>query len=108
MLSYKILSYVSLLMIFSLGYFIGELLVKKYGNKKDVKFLNYTRIVLFVSSFCMFVWLLLNKELFHWNFDIATGESVDHYSTYGRCIVYIIIALISNVVSYIVAKNRKE
>lgn len=108
MLSYKILSYVSLLMIFSLGYFIGEILVKKYGNKRDVKFLKYARIVLFVSSFCMFVWLLLNKELFHWNFDIATGEPVDHYSTYGRCVVYIIIALISNALSYIIAKNRKK
>ncbi len=108
MISYKVLSFVSWLMIFSIGYLIGELLVKKFGNKKDIKFLFYARILLFVISFCMLVWLLFNKELFHWNFDIATGEPVDHYSTYGRCMVYIIAALVSNVVSYIVAKKEKK
>ncbi len=108
MLSYKMLSLVSWLMIFSLGYFIGELLVKKYGKKNDVKFLKYARIILFILSFCTLIWLIFNKELFHWNFDIATGEPVDHYSTYARCLIYIIVALISNVVSYFIAKKRKE
>ncbi len=108
MLSYRVLSFVRVLMAFSLGNFIGELLIKKFGKENDIKFLKYARIVLFVLSFCMFVWLLFNKELFHWNFDIATGEPVNHYSTYGRCVMYIFVALISNVVSYIVAKKRKS
>lgn len=107
MLSFKILSFASFLMTFSLGYLIGELLVKKLGKESDAKFLKYARIVLFVLSFGMLIWLLFNKELFHWNFDIATGKPVDHYSTYGRCMVYIVISLISNIVSYIVYKKRK-
>ncbi len=108
MLSYKVLRFVTWLMTFSLGYLIGELLIKKYSNENDKKFLKYARVVLGVLSFGTFIWLLLNKELFHWNFDIATGEPVDHYSTYGKCIIYAVIALISNVISYIVAKMRKE
>jgi len=56
----------------------------------------------------VFLWLLFNKELFHWNFDIATGKPVDHYSTYGRCVVYIVVALISNVASCVIAKKRKD
>lgn len=102
-LSYKVLRFVIWLMSFSLGYLLGELL-----TKNNTKFLKYARMVLSVFSFGVFIWLLLNKELFHWNFDIATGEPVDHYSTYGKCMIYVVIALISNVVSYIVAKTRKE
>ena len=107
MLSYKVLSFISWLMFFSLGYLVAEILAPQYGNGKDVKFLKYAKIVLFVLSFCMFVWLLLSKELFHWNFDIATGEPVDHYSTYTKCMVRVVIALISNVVSCVVAKKRR-
>ena len=107
MLSYKILSFVSCLMTFSLGCLIGELLVKKFGKESDIKFLKCARIVLFILSLCVLVWLLFNKELFHWNFDIATGKPVDHYSTYGRCVARIVIALISNLTSYIVTKKRK-
>jgi len=56
----------------------------------------------------VFLWLLFNKELFHWNFDIATGKPVDHYSTYGRCVVYIVVALIGSVASCVIAKKRKD
>lgn len=108
MLSYKVLGLVRFLMAFSLGYLIAELLVKKLGNERDVRFLKYARIVLFVLSVCALLWLLLNKELFHWNYDIATGAPVDHYSTYGRCVAYTIVALISNVVSRIVSKKEKK
>jgi len=107
MLSYKILSLASWLMIFSLGYSITGLFVKRFGKANDAKFLKYARIVLFVLSFCVFIWLLFNKELFHWNFDIATGKPVDHYSTYGKCVIYSLVALISNIVSYVVAKKIK-
>ncbi len=106
MLSYKVLNFVTWLMIFSLGYLIGELLIKKYGKENDARFLKYARIVLFALNFGVLIWLLFNRELFHWYFDIATGEQVDHYSTYGRCIIYIVVALISNVVSYVIAKKR--
>lgn len=108
MLSYKILNMISCLMTFSLGNLIGELLVKKLGKENDVRLLKYARVVFFVLSLCVFLWLLFNKELFHWNFDIATGKPVDHYSTYGRCVVYIVVALISNVASYVIAKKREE
>ena len=103
MLSYKVLRFVTYVMTFSLGYLIGELF-----TKNNTKFLKYARSVLSVLSFGVFLWLLLNKELFHWNFDIATGEPVDHYSTYGTCMIYVVIALVSNIASYIVAKMRKE
>ena len=108
MLSYEILGLATWLMVFSLGYCIGELLVKKLGKQNDVKFLKYARIILSVLSFFLFVWLLFYKELFHWHFDISTGEPVDHYSTYGRCMVYALVAFLSNVVSCVVAKSRKE
>ena len=107
MLSYKVLSFESWLMTFSIGYLIGEILIKKCGKENDGKFFKYARIVLLLLSLCLFVWLLFNKELFHWNFDIATGEPVDHYSTYGRCIAYMVVALLSNALSYIVAGKRK-
>jgi len=107
MIAYKVLSLVSCLMTFSLGSLIGELLNKKFGKASDVKFLKYARITFLVLSFCVLIWLLFNRELFHWKFDIATGEPVDHYSTYGRCIAYVIVSLASNVVSYIILKSRK-
>ncbi len=106
MLSYRILSVVSYLLAFSLVNLVGELFVRKRGGERNGKFLRYVRIVFFAVSFCIFIWLLCNKELFHWNFDIATGEPVDHYSTYGRCVIYSIIALVSHVVSYVIAKSR--
>lgn len=107
MLAYKMLSFTSWLMIFSLGYLIIPPLFKKRLTYNDAKFLKYARIVLFVLSLGVFIWLLFNKELFHWNFDIATGEPVDHYSTYTKCLINAVVALISNVVSYVISKKRK-
>ena len=106
MFSYKMLSFASWLFAFSLGYFVGEILLKKYGREREGKFFKYARIILFVLSFCMFLWLMFNKELFHWNFDIATGEAVNHYSTYGKCVIYVILAMVSNVISYIISKRK--
>ncbi len=108
MLSYKILSFASFLMVFSIGYLFAELLRKKYGNQNDKTFLKYARIVLLLISAVLFVWLLLNKELFHWHYDIATGEPVDHYSTYGRCMIYTTIAILGNIVAAIIGIKRKS
>ncbi len=107
MFSYRILSFITYLMAFSVGYLVGEILVKRNGNEKDRVFFKYARIVLFVLSFGVFVWLMFNKERFHWNFDIATGEPVNHYSTYGKCMAYTVVAMVSNVISFIISKIRK-
>ena len=50
---------------------VGELFVRTRGGERNGKFLRYVRIVFFAVSFCIFIWLLCNKELFHWNFDIV-------------------------------------
>lgn len=101
MLSLKILSFSNWLMVFSVGYLFAELFRKKFGNN-DKKFLKVARIILLVIGVVLFVWLLFNKELFHWNYDIATGEPVDHYSTYNRCVINAVIALISNLIACVV------
>ena len=110
MFSYKVLSIATYLLMFSVGYLIAELLLKRFGKGNDQKFLTYARAFLFLASTIMLIWLLFNKELFHWNYDVATGEPVDHYSTYVRCIVYTIIALVSNIIAGIVRfkKNNCE
>lgn len=108
MFSYNVLKIPTFLMIFSLGYLLGEFLLKRYGKDNDKKFVLYARgILLFISS-AVFIWLLFNKELLHWNYDIATGEPVDHYSTYGRCIAYTVIALVSNIIGIIVRLKRSR
>ena len=108
MFAYKMLRFVSAIMLFSVGYFFAELLSKKFGNNSDKNFLKYARIVLLIVSFGILIWLVFNKELFHWNYDIATGKPVNHYSTYGKCIVYTIIALVSNTVAAVVGATRKD
>jgi len=108
MFSYKVLRKATSLMVFSVGYYIGGFLVKRFGNDTDKKIFKYARVFLLVMSAIMFIWLLFNKELFHWNYDIATGEPVDHYSTYGKCIVYTIIALVSNIIAGIACFKKKN
>ncbi len=108
MLSYKILRFASWLMLFSVGYLFGEIFYEKFGNDNDKKFLKYARIILLLIGTIMIIWLLFNKELFHWNYDIATGEPVDHYSTYGKCVVYTVITLVSNTVAGIISIKRKS
>lgn len=89
MLSFKILNISAFFMALSIGYLITELLRKK--------FLKIAKIILLCLNTGLFIWLLLNKELFHWNYDISTGEPVDHYSTYGRCIINTVAALIGSI-----------
>ena len=108
MFSYKMLSFIIWLMTFSVGYLLAEVFINRFVKENDSEFLKYARIVLFVLSFGVFVWLLFNKESFHWNFDIATGEPVNHYSTYGKCMLYTVIAMVSNVTSFIIAGKRKS
>ena len=107
MLSLKILSFSNWLMVFSVGYVFAELFRKKFGNNNNKKFLKIARISLLVIGVVLFVWLLFNKELFHWNYDIATGEPVDHYSTYNRCIINTVIALVSNLIGCVVYNKKK-
>ncbi len=108
MLSLKILSFSIWLMTFSVGYLLAELLRKKFGNINDKNFLKVARIILLVVGAVLFIWLLLKKELFHWNYDISTGEPVDYYNTYRRCIINTIIALMSNLIVCVVyIKNKK-
>ena len=102
MLSLKMLSFSNWLLVFSVGYVFAELFRKKFGNNNNKKFLRIARMILLVIGIILFAWLLFNKELFHWNFDIATGEPVDHYSTYNRCIINTVIALISNLIACVV------
>ena len=108
MFSYKILDISIYLMCFSFMYLLYELFPKilksDYGNKT---FITYFRSILRIASCVMFVWLLFNKERFHWTFDIATGEPVDHYSTYGRCIIFTIIALVGNMLGIVLQLKRK-
>ena len=108
MLSFKILDISIFFMAFSIGYLIAELLQKKLGNNNDKKFLKIARIILICLNTVLFIWLLFNKELFHWNYDIATGEPVDHYSTYGRCIINTVVALISNIVACVFNIKNKQ
>lgn len=107
MFSYKILSFVNFVMAFSVGFSAGEIFSEKL-RKHNILF-KYTRIVLFCISALLLLWLIFNKELFHWNYDIATGEKVDHYSTYTRCVLRTVIAVVSNtLVSVISIKKRLD
>ncbi len=61
-----------------------------------------------VISIGLFIWILFNKELFHWNYDIATGEPVDHYSTYHLCLIKTGIAGVISIVSIILCNTREK
>ncbi len=89
--------------------FIG-LLHRRFANNMSEKIMLFAGIILLGISILMLVWLLMNKEQFHWNFDIATGEPVDNYSTYASCIVYTMISMASNMISCIVhwVLNKRE
>lgn len=81
-------------MIVSLGLLFAAIGLRKEG--KANKILRYVTIAVTVVSVGILVWLVLNKEAFHWNYDIATGKPVDHYSTYGRCVAMEVVAIICN------------
>lgn len=109
MISYQVLKIATFLMICSLGYLIGEhVLVIIFKDQKSRRFFAYTRPVLFIAAVVMLVWLCFNKESFHWNYDIATGEPVDHYSTYGSCLVYTAISLAGSILSGIIYFIKKK
>jgi len=98
MFSYRMLKIAVWVMFFSVGVLCRDLL-KKTESVESKTIMKYVRIVMILISVAWIVWLLFNKELFHWNYDIATGKPVDHYSTYGKCVLYAIIAVGSNVMA---------
>ncbi|MBE7035778.1 MAG: hypothetical protein E7403_00630 [Ruminococcaceae bacterium] len=106
MFSLKMLNIVATLMILSIGFLLGEIFRKK-TNENYKKFLKYASIVFLVISAILLIWLPVNKELFHWHYDIATGEPVDHYSTYGKCITYTGIALVSSGITFFANIKKK-
>ena len=108
MLSYKILRLVNMIMVFSIGCLFAEILLKRFGNDNDKRFLRYARVILSFVNVGVFIWLFFNKEVFHWNYDIATGEPVDHYSTYGKCVLCTAVAIISNVAAFSIDARRKH
>jgi len=108
MASFQVLHIATMVMVFSVGYLLGELLLVRFGKGNDEKFLLYARRFLLLLSVGLMIWLLFQKELFHWHYDMATGEPVDHYSTYGKCIAYTMIALVSNAIAAIIRHARKH
>ena len=92
--SFEAAGVVNGMMAFSLVLLIVTISLRKQG--KENKFLKYTSLVIAVANAVILVWLLCNKEAFHWNYDIATGKPVDHYSTFGRCVVMACIAAVSS------------
>ena len=106
MFSFKMLKLAIWVMFFSVGSLCRELL-KKTESVESKAIMKYVRLVLIMVSVAWIVWLLLNKELFHWNYDIATGDPVDHYSTYGKCVIYAIIAVGSNVMAFYTNYRKK-
>ena len=91
--SYQVAGWANGIMILSM-----VLLILSVSARKKVAnpILKYTSLVVLLINVAFFVWILLNKELFHWNYDIATGKPVDHYSTFGRCIVMAGSSMISS------------
>jgi len=108
MFSYDMLSYATGLTTLSVVCFVSSLLQKKSLNAKKRRILTVMGFVLLGLSTIFIVWLLFNKESFHWNFDIATGEAVDHYSTYGKCVARCIISLVSNIATVIIRLTEKK
>jgi len=107
MFSYRMLKIAVWVMFFSVGVLCRDLL-KKTESVESKTIMKYVRIVMILISVAWIVWLLFNKELFHWNYDIATGKPVDHYSTYGKCVIYGIIALGSNVMAHYTSRKKQE
>ncbi len=72
------------------------------------QFIKISTILSLVASVALFIVILLNKELFHWNYDIATGKPVDHYSTYYFCIVNTICTSVISIVNIVVVAVRRR
>ena len=71
---------------------------------------KYGTIVVFVLSIILFIWVLCNKEFFHWRFDVATGAAVDHYSTYYECVIHGAVACILSIINIVLCliRNKKR
>ena len=92
MLSFKVMGIALQLFIVSIAFLIRQLVILFTKSEKDHKFFIFGNRIMLLINAIFLIWLLLNKEAFHWNFDIATGEPVDHYSTYGRCFCFSVIS----------------
>lgn len=106
MISLEMLSFCRILFLFSFGYLIAEIIARKTGKDNDKTYQKYARAILLIICSVIMIWLVCNKELFHWNYDIATGEAVDHYSTYPNCMIYVILAIITNNIAILLGMKK--
>ena len=78
------------------------------GTGKWGKYLKFLTIAAGIISIEILLFLIMYKEAFHWNYDIATGEPVDHYSTYGSCMVMGVISLVSNALALVIQLRKRN
>lgn len=110
---WKLSSYIPLFAILVLWEFL-------WGLRGRVSFSDYVKllrqrrwygIVLTLLGIGIILLVALNKEGFHWYFDIATGKPVDHYSTYPLCLTAGILVLLAGAVgtgfSFFPSKDKK-
>lgn len=78
------------------------------GIGKWGKYLKFLIIAAGVISIEILLFLTMYKEAFHWSYDIATGEAVDHYSTHSSCMAMAMIALVCNVIAFFVQYRKRQ
>lgn len=110
--SYEILKAFILLAVWAVGSLAGELIAPLFRDTKSAVFFRRVNVVILALSLCAGLWLALNRERFHWYYDIATGEPVDHYSTYAKCVVCVAISAVSSAAAcaarYLRAKKQRK
>ncbi len=93
--------FLSLFALWSVGSLIGSAIYFKAKHDRTMNVYFYGSIVILATSAGILIGVLFNKEMFHWNYDIATGLPVDHYSNYGRCIGWAIAACVCSPVNIV-------
>lgn len=108
MISYEILSCTIVLLLASIIEFVWVIKLKK-GQNKDVAIRKRCLglgIILFIIGLVTTILILANKEVFHWRYDIITGEAVNHYSTFSRCLITGIIGTVVSGISSLIASKH--
>ena len=108
MVVYQVQSVMIWFMCFSLWYMLLKVIKSKINILQENRIFKWLWTLILPVNAGMMIWLLLNKEFFHWYYDVATGKPVDHYSTYGKCMLFCGIALAFNGVSAIVHLLRRR